>query len=84
MINIVLISPVFIKPKQALSATVPVALQVLHVSLDHDNPNIQPAIDYINQQASDIVSVLEVTPQSLTQLQTSLTDYQQVIASCFG
>jgi endonuclease/exonuclease/phosphatase (EEP) superfamily protein YafD len=80
VVNGFLIAPVLIKPKPGLSATEPVSLQVLHVSLDHNNPNIQPAIDYIQQQHSDIVSVLEVTPQALAQLLASLTEYEQVIA----
>ena len=59
-------------------------LTVLHVTLDHDNPDVSRAIAFINQQerqqAPDVVSILEVTPQSLPLLQAGLSGYRLAIA----
>jgi endonuclease/exonuclease/phosphatase (EEP) superfamily protein YafD len=63
-------------------------LTVLHVTLDHDNPDVSQAIAFINQQgkqqgkqqAPDVLSILEVTPRSLPQIQSGLPDYQLAIA----
>jgi endonuclease/exonuclease/phosphatase (EEP) superfamily protein YafD len=86
MLNLGLLLPVFIGPLQNREDAIidlarrPTLLQVLHATLDRDNPDASKAIEYINQQAPDVVSVLEVTPQSLPQLQAGLAGYQLVIA----
>lgn len=77
-INISLLLPLFLPSFR--EPTNSSELRVLHVTLNNDNPDVSKAIDYVNQQAPDIVSLLEVTPQSLPQLQASLTNYQLVIA----
>jgi endonuclease/exonuclease/phosphatase (EEP) superfamily protein YafD len=58
----------------------PTLLRVLHATLDRDNSDVSKAIRYINQQAPDIVSLLEITPESLPQIQAGLAGYQLVIA----
>lgn len=77
-INFSLLLPLFL-PSFG-HATDSIELRVLHATLDNDNPDVSKAIDYVNNQAPDIVSLLEVTPQSLPQLQAGLTNYQLVIA----
>ncbi|GET44294.1 endonuclease/exonuclease/phosphatase family protein [Microseira wollei] len=77
-INLSLLLPLFL-PSFG-HATNSIELRVLHATLDNDNPDVSKAIDYVNKQAPDIVSLLEVTPQSLPQLQAGLTNYQLVIA----
>ncbi|MFB2979689.1 endonuclease/exonuclease/phosphatase family protein [Microseira sp. BLCC-F43] len=77
-INFSLLLPLFL-PSFG-HATNSIELRVLHATLDNDNPDVSKAIDYVNNQAPDIVSLLEVTPQSLPQLQAGLTNYQLVIA----
>jgi endonuclease/exonuclease/phosphatase (EEP) superfamily protein YafD len=53
-------------------------LRVLHLTLDRDNPELSQAIAYINHEQAQLVSVLEVTPDSLPQLKAKLTGYQLV------
>jgi endonuclease/exonuclease/phosphatase (EEP) superfamily protein YafD len=55
-------------------------LQVAHLTLDHEQTNTQPAIDYLERLNADLVSVLEVTPSTLAQLQAGLKHYQLVAA----
>jgi endonuclease/exonuclease/phosphatase (EEP) superfamily protein YafD len=56
-------------------------LKVAHVTLDHTQHNPQPVIDYLERLQADVVSILEVSPTSLPQLQAGLTHYQPVAAS---
>lgn len=83
--NASLLLPVFVGSVQsaedATSVAVrpPTLLRVLHATLNRDNTDITKAIEYINQQAPDIVSLVEVTPQSLPQFQVGLAGYQLVI-----
>ncbi len=77
-INISLLLPLFIP--SVLDTTNSIDLRVLHATLNNDNPDVSKAIDYVNNQAPDIVSLLEVTPQFLPQFQAGLTNYQLVIA----
>ncbi|HEY9632598.1 MAG TPA: endonuclease/exonuclease/phosphatase family protein [Coleofasciculaceae cyanobacterium] len=87
IINFGLLLPVFIGAVQNREDGIvgavrrPTLLRVLHATLDRDNlADVSKAINYINQQAPDIVSLLEITPQSLPELQTGLAGYQVVIA----
>lgn len=86
MLNLGLLLPVFVGPFQNREDAIidvarrPTLLRVLHATLDHNNPDASKAIEYINQQVPDVVSVLEVTPKSLPQLQAGLAGYQLVIA----
>jgi endonuclease/exonuclease/phosphatase (EEP) superfamily protein YafD len=50
----------------------------LHVTLDHENPDMSRAIAYIQQEQAQLVSVLEITPTSLPQIQSGLKDYQLI------
>jgi endonuclease/exonuclease/phosphatase (EEP) superfamily protein YafD len=56
----------------------PHQFSVLHITLDRENPDLSRAIAYINQSEAHLVSVLELTPNSLPQLQTGLTGYQLI------
>lgn len=77
-INISFLLPLFIPSFR--HATNSSELRVLHATLDNDNPDVNKAINYVNNQAPDIVSLLEITPQSLPEFQAGLTNYQLVIA----
>jgi endonuclease/exonuclease/phosphatase (EEP) superfamily protein YafD len=60
-------------------------LTVLHMTLDHERSEVSEAIAFIHEQAKhqapDVISILEVTPQSLPRLQAGLGDYQVAIAN---
>jgi endonuclease/exonuclease/phosphatase (EEP) superfamily protein YafD len=71
------------RPKQDVDrisalAQRPNQLSVLHVTLDAKNPDIRPAIAYINREKAQLVSILEVTGDSLPQLKRELADYQLI------
>ena len=85
VVNLSYFFGLFLMPSQNAAASASsTVLTVLHVTLDHDNPDVSEAIAFINQQtqpqAPDVMSILEVTPQSLPQLQAGLPDYQLAIA----
>ena len=85
VVNLSYFFGLFLMPSQNAAASASsTVLTVLHVTLDHDNPDVSEAIAFINQQtqpqAPDVMSILEVTPQSLPQIQAGLPDYQLAIA----
>jgi endonuclease/exonuclease/phosphatase (EEP) superfamily protein YafD len=55
-------------------------LRMIHVTLDNENPDTTPAIEYIESQDVDVILLLEVTPKSLSNLQSSLSRYR-IVAS---
>jgi endonuclease/exonuclease/phosphatase (EEP) superfamily protein YafD len=55
-------------------------LQILHANLDRDNQHFSEAIAYLKNQPADIILLQGVTPQWLTELAASLTDYRLVIS----
>lgn len=77
-INISLVLPLFLP--SVGDAPDSSGLRVLHATLNKDNPDVIKAINYVNNQAPDIVSLIEITPESLPQFQAGLTNYQLVIA----
>jgi endonuclease/exonuclease/phosphatase (EEP) superfamily protein YafD len=86
-LNLWLLSPLFIFPSPASalssltsSTPAPPSFRILHATLDHDNPDLNPAIQFLNQQRVDVLSLLEVTPESLVQLQAGLNHYRLVAA----
>ncbi len=82
-INLILIFPLFIpvnqNSTQALN-TPPQTIRVIHATLDNKKPDATKAIEYLNKQETDILFLLEVTPQSLTQLNKGLTNYRLLAA----
>ena len=82
-INLILIFPLFIpvnqNSTQALN-TPPQTIRVIHATLDNKKPDATKAIEYLNKQKTDILFLLEVTPQSLTQLNKGLTNYRLLAA----
>jgi endonuclease/exonuclease/phosphatase (EEP) superfamily protein YafD len=78
LLNLWLISPTGRSIQAAHSGQF---LKVAHVTLDHAQQSPQPVIDYLENLQADVVSILEVTPTSLPQLQAGLTHYQPVAAS---
>jgi endonuclease/exonuclease/phosphatase (EEP) superfamily protein YafD len=78
LLNLWLISPT---GHGSQSAHTGMLLKVAHVTLDHTQHNLQPVIDYLERLQADVVSILEVTPTSLPQLQAGLNHYQPVAAS---
>ncbi|MGB3640084.1 MAG: endonuclease/exonuclease/phosphatase family protein [Rivularia sp. (in: cyanobacteria)] len=81
--NLILIFPLFIPPNltytQALN-TPPQTIRVIHATLDSKKDDVTEAIKYLNKQETDILFLLEVTPQSLIQLRKGLTNYRLVAA----
>lgn len=81
--NLILIFPLFIPPNltstQALN-TSPQTIRVIHATLDSKQPDATKAIEYLNKQKTDILFLLEVTPQSLIQLKKGLTNYRLIAA----
>jgi endonuclease/exonuclease/phosphatase (EEP) superfamily protein YafD len=78
-INLILIFPLFIPPQQTLnqaSNAPQQTIRVIHATLDSKQPDVTKAIEYLNQQKTDILFLLEVTPQSLTRLNKGLTNYR--------
>ncbi|MDY6897955.1 MAG: endonuclease/exonuclease/phosphatase family protein [Cyanobacteriota bacterium] len=83
LINLIFIFPVFI-PANAISTQAlnsqEQTIRVIHATLDSKKPNAAKAIKYLNKQETDILFLLEVTPQSLIQLRKGLTNYRLVAA----
>jgi endonuclease/exonuclease/phosphatase (EEP) superfamily protein YafD len=82
LVNGWLIAPVFLPPHRSTHPTItqPTRLRVLHVTFDHDNPDIRKVLAYVDGMEADIVSLLEVTPKSLQQFQAGLKNYQLAAA----
>ncbi|MEA5596431.1 endonuclease/exonuclease/phosphatase family protein [Rivularia sp. UHCC 0363] len=81
LINLILILPLFIHPNQTSTQavnTAPQTIRVIHATLDSKQPDVTKAIEYLNKQETDILFLLEVTPQSLTQLNRGLTNYRLI------
>jgi endonuclease/exonuclease/phosphatase (EEP) superfamily protein YafD len=84
--NLWLLLPLFVHPVEAIAHASPENhrrsehLTILHMTLDHSNPNVERAIEYIKRQKPDILSLLEVTPRTFPRFQAALSDYQVVIA----
>jgi endonuclease/exonuclease/phosphatase (EEP) superfamily protein YafD len=80
-INLWLIFPVFVASSQNTIKPDAPSLKILHVTLDRTNPEqIGQIIDYLEGQKADLISLIEVTPESLTELQFKLKNYQIVAA----
>ncbi|MDX2242108.1 MAG: endonuclease/exonuclease/phosphatase family protein [Leptolyngbyaceae cyanobacterium bins.302] len=79
LVNFALISPVMFGAA-ANAASSPNALRLLHVTLDHDNPDLGRAVQFANTQKADLVSLLEVTPEALPKLEAELTNYRLIQA----
>ena len=82
-INWILIFPLFIPPHQTATPglnTPPQTIRVIHATLDSKQPDVTKAIKYLNQQKTDILFLLEVTPQSIIKLKKGLTNYHLVAA----
>ena len=80
-INLILIFPLFIPPQQTLnqaSNAPQQTIRVIHATLDSKQPDVTKAIEYLNKQKTDILFLLEVTPQSLTQFYRGLTNYRLI------
>ncbi|MBV6626701.1 MAG: endonuclease/exonuclease/phosphatase family protein [Rivularia sp. (in: Bacteria)] len=86
LINLFFIVPLFIPPQQnsiSLNKSLEPNLETIlltHVTLNNKKPDATKAIEYLNKQNTDILFLLEVTPQSLIQLKRGLTNYQLVTA----
>ncbi|HEY9616802.1 MAG TPA: endonuclease/exonuclease/phosphatase family protein [Microcoleaceae cyanobacterium] len=81
LLNLGLLSPLFLPTTQAGTAGLEPTLRLLNVTLDHDYPaRTRQAIAYIDGQTADLVWLIEVTPASLGQLQSELKHYQLVAA----
>lgn len=82
-INLFFIFPLFIpvnqNSTQALNIS-PQTIRITHVTLDNKKPDATKAIEYLNKQETDILFLLEVTPQSLIQLKRGLTNYRLIAA----
>ena len=84
-INLILILPVFIPPNilpnqtlnQSLNAPEQ-TIRLIHATLDSKKPDVTQAVEYLNQQETDILFLLEVTPESLIQLKRGLTNYRLI------
>lgn len=78
LVNIVLIAPILIgtSPRVAASTN----LRLLHITLDHDQVDVNRSVQFANTQAADLVSLLEISPETLPQLQAGLTNYQLIKA----
>ena len=82
-INLILISPLFIPVNQNSNQSLnnpEQTIRVIHATLDNKKPDATKAIEYLNKQKTDILFLLEVTPQSLTQLNKGLTNYRLLAA----
>ncbi len=83
LINFIFILPLFIPPNQTSTQNLSTSAQtirVIHATLDSKKPDVTKAIEYLNQQKTDILFLLEVTPQSLRQLKKGLTNYRLIAA----
>jgi len=79
LINLVFIVPVMIgAPTNAVSKAN--SLRLLHVTLDHENLDVRQAVQFANSQSADLVSLLEVKPEMLPQLEAGMTNYQLIKA----
>jgi endonuclease/exonuclease/phosphatase (EEP) superfamily protein YafD len=85
LINLWLLLPLGVSPPLASSASRPTGqvatpVPMLHITLNRDNPDLAPALQYINHQRADIISFIEVTPESLPELQAGLPGYRLAAA----
>lgn len=80
LVNTALLAP-FLLPRDRppLPATAP-HLRLIHATYDRENPDPSALIEYLANQTVDVISVLEVTPELLPQLQARLTRYQLAAA----
>lgn len=81
-LNLILILPLFIPIIQNSTVlnTSPQTIRVTHLTLDNKKDDVTGSLEYLNNQKTDILFLLEVTPQSLIQLREGLTNYRLVIA----
>ncbi len=79
-INLILILPLFIPHQISTQAsnTPQQTIRIIHATLDSKQPDVTKAIEYLNKQETDILFLLEVTPQSLTQFNRGLTNYRLI------
>lgn len=83
LINLVFIFPLFISPNWTsiqASNNQEQTIRVIHATLDNKKALTAKSINYLNKQETDILFLLEVTPQSLIQLRRGLTNYSLVAA----
>lgn len=80
LVNLWCLWPLLVPARATAASASGPALSLLHMTLDRDNPDLAPAIAYANCQSADLLSVLEVTPESMRSLETGLTRYQLVTA----
>ena len=78
--NVIFIAPLFIAPNSTPLTPNFQRLGVLHATFDRDNPDPQQLIQYLNEKPIDVVSILEITPDTLPQFEAGLTNYQLVAA----
>ncbi|MGD1914475.1 MAG: endonuclease/exonuclease/phosphatase family protein [Rivularia sp. (in: cyanobacteria)] len=83
IINFVFILPLFIPPHQNSTqdlSTPPETIRLIHATLDSKKTDVSKAIEYLNKQKTDILFLLEVTPQSIRKLRRGLTNYRLIAA----
>lgn len=76
-LNLALILPLFFSSNQ-IPPSPKNTLKILHSNLDHDNPNTNPAIEYLKTQDANLLFLQEVTSKWLTALETNLPQYRVV------
>ncbi|MEO0840859.1 MAG: endonuclease/exonuclease/phosphatase family protein [Cyanobacteria bacterium J06643_5] len=83
IVNLIFIFPLFIPPNgisTQASNTPEQKIRLIHATLDNKKPLAAKAIKYLNNQETEILFLLEVTPQSLIQLRRGLTNYRLIAA----
>ncbi|MEW6499165.1 MAG: endonuclease/exonuclease/phosphatase family protein [Cyanobacteriota bacterium] len=85
VLNLALIVPLFFTSAQGFQLAQAFSpegdtLRMIHVTLDNENPDTTPAIQYIESQDVELILLLEVTPKSLSKLESALSRYR-VVAS---
>ncbi|MEL6459861.1 MAG: endonuclease/exonuclease/phosphatase family protein [Cyanobacteria bacterium J06621_15] len=83
IVNLIFIFPLFIPPNgisTQASNTPEQTIRLIHATLDNKKPLAAKAIKYLNKQETEILFLLEVTPQSLIQLRRGLTNYRLIAA----
>lgn len=80
LVNLWCLWPLVVPASAIATPSLGQTVNLLHMTLDRDNLDLQPAIAYANRQPADLLSVLEVTPESIRSLETGLTRYQLVAA----
>jgi endonuclease/exonuclease/phosphatase (EEP) superfamily protein YafD len=79
LINLGCVAPVLVGPP-AQAATTAQPLRLLHLTLDLENLDVKRAVKFANAQSADLISLLEVSPEAVPQLEAGLTNYQLIKA----